>query len=105
MEVVHLNGESLKKLAEQKEKAVLIDFWAQWCGPCCRLAPVLEEFAAKHPEVIVGKVDVDEHPDLAAEWNVDTIPALFFLRAGAVEKRLSGLMSCEALEKQLGMSK
>ncbi|MBR2905042.1 MAG: thioredoxin family protein [Lentisphaeria bacterium] len=103
MEVVHLNEDSLKKLLSQQEKAVLVDFWAQWCSPCCRLAPVLEDFAAKHPDIIVGKVDVDEYPHLAAEWNVDTIPALFFIRAGKVEKRLGGLMSCDALEANLGL--
>ena len=51
----------------------------------------------------MGKVDVDEYPHLAAEWNVDTIPALFFIRAGKVEKRLGGLMSCDALETNLGL--
>lgn len=103
MEVIHLNKESLQKLASQKEKCVLYDFWAQWCGPCCRLAPELEDFAMKHPEIIVGKIDVDEFPELAAEWNVDTIPALFFQKDGVIEKRLAGFMTSDALAAKLGL--
>ena len=77
MEVLHLNKESFEKLTAQTEKPVLIDFWAEWCGPCQMLGPQLEELAAEHDEIIVGKVNVEEYGELAAEMGVSSIPAMF----------------------------
>jgi thioredoxin 1 len=104
MEVFHLNNESFKKLMAQNEKPVLVDFWATWCGPCQNLAPELEKLAAEHDEIIVGKVDVDQYPELAAEFMVDTIPTLYFFKEGKVVKRLVGFMSKEMLAANLNLS-
>ena len=105
MEVLHLNKESFDKLTSQSEKAVLIDFWATWCGPCQKLAPELEKLAAEHPELVVGKVNVEdpENVKIAADLGVNAIPALFFYRNGKLEKQLVGYMSKDQLAAQLGL--
>ena len=103
MEVLHLNQESFEKLTNQNEKAVLIDFGATWCGPCQMLAPELDKLAAAHPEIIVGKVDVDECRDLAINLGINTVPTLFFFRNGEMAQKLVGYMSADDLAKKLGL--
>ena len=103
MDVVHLNRESLSKLLGQNAKAVLVDFWAEWCGPCQMLGPVLEQIAAERDDLIVGKINVDEHPDLAGEYSVDSIPALFLFRNGKLERRVAGFMNKDVLLSRLGL--
>lgn len=105
MEVLHLNRESFEKVTGQHEKPVLVDFWATWCGPCQMLAPELEALAAAHPELIVGKINVED-PDcvqLAASMGVNSIPALFFYRDGKPVRQLVGFMPKDELEKKLGL--
>jgi thioredoxin 1 len=103
MEVLHLNKESFEKLTSQTEKPVLIDFWAEWCGPCQMLGPQLEELAAEHDEIIVGKVNVEEYGELAAEMGVSSIPAMFFFRNGKLEQSLVGFMDKKSLAAKLGL--
>ena len=105
MEILHLNKESFEKLTTQSEKAVLIDFWATWCGPCQKLTPELEKLAGEFPELIIGKISVEdqENVQLAASLGVNSIPALFFYRNGKLEKQLVGYMSKEQLKSQLGL--
>ena len=105
MEVLHLNKESFEKLTTQTGKAVLIDFWATWCGPCVKLAPELEALAAEYDDLIVGKINIEEkeNVELAVQLGVNTIPALFFYRNGKLEKQLVGYMKKDALAAQLGL--
>ena len=77
---------------------VLLDFWANWCGPCRMFAPMLEQFARKHPEVKVGKVNVDEEPELAMRHRIMSIPSLVFYRNGQIEKTSVGVKPLSALE-------
>lgn len=105
MEVLHLNKESFAKLTAQNEKAVLIDFWASWCGPCMKLTPELEALAADHDDLIVGKINIEEpaNTELAVSLGVNSIPALFFYRNGQLEKQLVGYMKKADLEAKLGL--
>ena len=105
MEVLHLNKESFAKLTSQSEKAVLIDFWASWCGPCMKLTPELEALAADHDDLIVGKINVDdaENVELAVALGVNSIPALFFYRDGKLVNQLVGYMKKAELENKLGL--
>ncbi|MBR7156409.1 MAG: thioredoxin [Lentisphaeria bacterium] len=105
MEVLHLNSESFEKLTKQSEKAVLIDFWATWCGPCQKLGPELEKLAAEHPEIVVGKLNVDDADcvQTAVALGVNTIPALFFYKEGKLQKQLVGFMTKDELAAKLGL--
>ena len=103
MDAIHLNKESLSKLLGQNAKAVLVDFWAEWCGPCQMMGPVLEQIAAERDDLIVGKINVDEYPDLAGEYSVDSIPALLLFRNGKLEKRVAGFMNKDVLLSRLGL--
>lgn len=107
MEILHLNKESFDKLTNQSEKAVLIDFWAEWCGPCKRLSPELEKLAAAHPDLIIGKIDVSgtkgELINIAVSLGVDTIPALFYYKDGKLAKKLLGYMTSSEIEEKLSL--
>ena len=102
MDVLHIDRAAFEKLSQQ-EKPVIVDFWATWCGPCMKLGPVLEEIAAERSDIIVAKVDVDRHPEFAAELGIDAIPAVFCFREGKESARVVGFMDKASLLKKLGL--
>lgn len=84
------------------EKTVLVDFWAEWCGPCRALAPILDELAASYGEKIeVFKLNVDDNPKSAAAYKISSIPAIKVFQRGQVVKTLLGAKSKTALEQEL----
>lgn len=91
MSVIKLNKNNFENEALKSDKKVLIDFYADWCGPCRMVGPVVEEIAAEHPEYKVCKVNVDEENELAVSFNIMSIPALFVLENGKVTKQAVGV--------------
>ena len=98
MNVIALNSENFESVVLKNEKTVLLDFWASWCGPCKMLAPVLEQFAAAHPEVVVTKANVDENPELAVMYRIASVPTLMVFRNGEKVNQGVGYMSLDLLE-------
>ena len=83
----------------KSEKTVLLDFWATWCGPCRMIAPTLAAVAEENPDVLVGKVNVDEEPELARAFNIMSIPTLVVLKGGKTVNQAVGVQSKEQILK------
>lgn len=94
-----LNSDNFEQEVLNSDKPILVDFWATWCGPCKRQAPVLEALAEEGYNV--GKVDVDENPDLASSYGVMSIPTMVFFKEGKEQKRLIGLQTKDTLKEAL----
>ncbi len=92
MDILHVTKDNFADLLAEHEVLVL-DFWATWCMPCKMLAPVLEEIAAERADVAIGKVDVDEVPELAAQFRVMSIPTLVYFRNGEALQQTVGVRS------------
>jgi thioredoxin 1 len=90
MSVVKITKENFEELVLKSDKTVLLDFYANWCGPCKMVAPILEEIATEHPEYLIGKVNVDEEGELAMKFGVMSIPMLVVMRDGEIDDKLVG---------------
>lgn len=93
MSVISINKNNYEKEVLNSDKKVLLDFYADWCGPCHMVAPVVDEIAKEHPEYKIGKVNVDEQPELASSFGVMSIPSIFVLEGGKVIKKALGARS------------
>ena len=102
MSVIAVNSDNFESVVLKSEKPVLVDFWANWCGPCKMLAPVLESLAQDKPEIAVAKVNVDENPELAMVYRISAIPALMVFRDGKVVNQSVGFQNRESLEALIG---
>ena len=98
MSVLELTVENFEAEVLQSDKPVLIDFWATWCGPCRMMSPVVDAFAEEHPEIKVGKVNVDEQMQLAGAFGIESIPTLIAIKDGKAVGKMVGARPKEDLE-------
>ena len=93
-----ITNTNISSVLKEKEITV-IDFWAEWCGPCRMLGPIINDVADKNNDVLVGKVNVDDNSDLSAKYGVRNIPTLVFVKNGEVAGRLVGVSSAVQIQK------
>ena len=100
MAVLTITKDNFKTEVVESDKPVLLDFWASWCAPCMMQSPIVDELAEEHPELKVGKVNVDEQPQLAAAFGVESIPTLVIIKDGITKEVLVGLHRKEQILEQ-----
>ena len=97
MSAVSITKENFQDMVVKAGKKVLLDFWAPWCGPCRMVLPVVEEIAEEREDILVGKVNVDEQPELASQFGVMTIPTLIVFENGEEAQRSVGAKNKKAI--------
>lgn len=102
MEPIVLNEDNFEQEVIKNDLPVLVDFWAEWCGPCRMTGPIVDEFATEYEgKMKVGKVNVDEYQNLAGKYNVMSIPTILIFNKGEAVKTLIGYMPKENFEKEI----
>ncbi|RHR74220.1 thioredoxin [Eubacterium sp. AF15-50] len=97
MAVVEITKDNFEQTVLKADKPVLVDFWAEWCGPCQMMGPIVDEVAEERDDIIIGKLNVDTQPETALRYNVMSIPTLILFENGEEAQKSIGLISKEEL--------
>ena len=100
MSVLTITKDNFKTEVVESDKPVLLDFWASWCAPCMMQSPIVDEFAEERSDIKVGKVNVDEQPELASAFAVQSIPTLVVIKGGVTKEVLVGLHNKAQIAEQ-----
>ena len=99
-DLVNLNKESFEKVITDKDKTLIIDFWAPWCGPCKALAPTLEEISVEQKDKVkIVKINVDDHTENAGKFGIRSIPTLLIFNKGELKNQIVGALPKNEIEK------
>jgi len=90
MAAININNNNFLSEVMSSEKKVLLDFWAPWCGPCRMVVPMVEEIAKERPDIKVGKINVDENPELSSQFGIMSIPTLVVMENGKIVNQAMG---------------
>ncbi len=101
MSTININKSNFQSEVMNSDKTVLLDFFAPWCGPCRMVAPVVEEIAAERSDIKVGKVNVDEQPELAGQFGVMSIPTLVVIKNGKIAGQAVGARPKQSILEML----
>ena len=97
MAAIHIHNNNFQREVMHSDKKVLLDFWAPWCAPCRMVVPIVEEIAKERPDIKVGKINVDENPELAGRFGVMSIPTLMVMENGSIVSQARGARSKNAI--------
>ena len=103
MSVIKLNSENFNQEIMMHTGVVLVDFYADWCGPCKMVSPIVDEIAEEYESIKVGKINVDESPELAVSFGVVSIPTLVAMKDGKEQSRIVGYRPKEDILEELGV--
>jgi thioredoxin 1 len=99
---IEITDKNFSELVEKSGVPVMIDFWAEWCGPCRMVGPIVDELATEYTgKAVVGKVNVDENPDISAKFGIRNIPTVIFLKAGQVVDKSVGAVPKNVLAEKM----
>ena len=101
MSAININKNNFQNEIMDSEKTVLLDFWAPWCAPCRMVVPVIEEIAGERPDIKVGKINVDEQPELASKFGIMSITTLVVMKNGKIVQQVSGARPKNAILEML----
>ena len=101
MSAININKNNFRNEVLNSEKPVLLDFWAPWCGPCRMVSPIVDEIASERGDIKVGKINVDEQPELAGQFGVMSIPTLVVMKEGKIVNQAVGARPKNAILSML----
>ena len=102
MSVLTVTKENFQSEVLTSQKPVLLDFWASWCGPCMMVSPTIDQIAEENEDILVGKINVDEQPELASTFGIVSIPTLIIIKDGRVSSQVVGVRTKPQILEMLG---